>query len=423
MRSFLFFVVLLLSFTCGHWPMSLPAQGPGDKKPFDVEPVVSLFELILEADAETAGKCLAVLTEKVQTGELSVEQVKALRPRLSGALKKILAGKTDGPLYFEATLLTASWRDPTALQTARKWFATEKETEPRRLRILAALLAAGDKKTLPLVAGVLAEEKVNSASLRGAVLGALGRIDDPQVADMVLAVYPRLEEELQPKAIELLTQRTAWSKMLLQAIGRKQLPATVLGANQVRKLLASRDEELKKLVTAKWGSIRTERDPKRQQVILQMSKLLRETPGNIAQGQAVFNKVCGQCHKIHGRGQNVGPDLTANGRSTLAQLLSSVFDPSLVIGASYQARVVATVDGRVLTGLLVEDSPQRVVLKAQGGKLETIARDDVEEIQVSKLSLMPEGLEKQLKPQEIADLFSFLLSTKPPGDKRPAGTK
>ena len=101
---------------------------------------------------------------------------------------------------------------------------------------------------------------------------------------------------------------------------------------------------------------------------------MRRTPGDPNAGQVVFQKVCGQCHKIHGQGQEVGPDITVNGRSSFEQLLSNVFDPSLVIGAAYQARTVATNDGRILTGLVAEDSPQRVVLKVQGGKLETIAR-------------------------------------------------
>jgi putative heme-binding domain-containing protein len=112
----------------------------------------------------------------------------------------------------------------------------------------------------------------------------------------------------------------------------------------------------------------------------------------------------------------VGPDLTSNGRNDFEQLLSNVFDPSLVIGASYQAIIVATHDGRVLTGLLVEQNPEHVVLKSQGGKLETIARGDVEEMKQSALSLMPEDLEKQLTPQEIADLFAFLVLDKPPSD-------
>ena len=112
----------------------------------------------------------------------------------------------------------------------------------------------------------------------------------------------------------------------------------------------------------------------------------------------------------------MGPDLTNDGRANFDLLLSNVFDPSLVIGASYQATNVVTTQGRSLTGLLVEDGPKRVVLKLQGGKLETIPRGDVDSLSVSKVSLMPEDVEKQLKPQEIADLFAFLTLDRPPGD-------
>jgi putative heme-binding domain-containing protein len=77
---------------------------------------------------------------------------------------------------------------------------------------------------------------------------------------------------------------------------------------------------------------------------------------------------------------------------------------------------VQTTKGRTLTGLVVEDNAQRVVLKLQGGKLETIPRAEIDEMSVSPVSLMPEGIEKQLKPNEIADLFAFLTLDKPPDD-------
>ncbi len=147
-----------------------------------------------------------------------------------------------------------------------------------------------------------------------------------------------------------------------------------------------------------------------------MKELVQRTPGDALEGRVVFNKLCAQCHKMYGEGKEVGPDITANGRSSFDQLLSNVFDPSLVIGADYQPLTVATADGRVLSGLVVENSDQRIVLKVQGGKLETVPKSEVEESRKSEVSLMPEGIEKQLKPQEIADLFAFLLLDKPPED-------
>src|SRR5690606_12688691 len=94
---------------------------------------------------------------------------------------------------------------------------------------------------------------------------------------------------------------------------------------------------------------------------------------------------------------------------------------SLVIGASYQATIVATADGRILAGLLEEDSDRQIVLKLQGGTREVVPRDKIDEIQVSPISLMPENLEDQLTPEELADLFAFLCLDRDPelADARP----
>ncbi len=263
---------------------------------------------------------------------------------------------------------------------------------------------------------LLADTRSHPVQLRSATLAALAQLKSPWVARVVLANYAALEPELKPRAIELLSERRAWADALLDAIAAGTIPAVALNANQVRQLLAGADTELAARVKKVWGSIRDTRDPLREQVIAQMRSYLRNTPGDAVAGQEVYKRVCGQCHKLHGEGQEVGPDITVNGRNSFEQLLSNVFDPSLVIGASYQARTVVTADGRVLTGLVAEDSPQRVILKTQGGKLETIAREDVEAMKTSPLSLMPEDLEKQLKPQELADLFALLTLDKPPGD-------
>jgi putative heme-binding domain-containing protein len=163
---------------------------------------------------------------------------------------------------------------------------------------------------------------------------------------------------------------------------------------------------------------RDSRNPERERIAAQMKELFKKTPGDAKAGVVVFKKLCAQCHKIYGEGVEVGPDITSNGRADFDQLLSNIFDPSLVIGAGYQAVSVTTKQGQSLTGLIVEDNPQRVVLKVQGGEVKTIARADVEEQFTSKVSLMPEDLEKQLRPQEIVDLLAYLSLDRPPDDAK-----
>jgi putative heme-binding domain-containing protein len=383
------------------------------------ELALSLFTMLTEGQEpapEAARRCLAVLAGKVHSGETGAAEAEALRRRMGPVLRRLLARSSADPLHLDAAVLAASLRDPAGLEVARKAFASPGQPEATRLKALEALVAARDPAVLDAVAPVLADHKGLSVTFRGEVLGALGKLDDPEVATLVLADYPRMEPELRPQALELLTQRAAWSKQLLGAIARKEVSASDLNVNQIRKLLTSHDPDLVRQARALWGTVREGRNPEREKVVAQMGALLRRRRGDPFAGAQVFRKLCGQCHKIYGEGQDVGPDITVNGRGSFEQLLSNVFDPSLVIGTAYQATTVTTARGRSLTGLLVEDSPSRVVLKTEGGKLETVPRDEVEEMTVSKVSLMPEGIEQQLKPQEIVDLFAFLTIDKPPGD-------
>lgn len=408
-----------LAATQAEYGDAAPPADSGDSPGADADALVGLLELVLDpdtGDVDSARQCLSVLAQKIQSRELAGEQLAALAPRLDKLLAGVLSGKPDDPLYGDAALLASTWKNPAALAAVRGVFASAKSSEDRRVAALNALVAAGDGGLLSVVRRVLSDAKGNSATFRAAVLQTIGRLDEPAVADAVLESYSHLEAELQPKAIELLTQRAAWAKSLLAAIAAGRLPASAINTNQIRQLLASGDKELVAAVKAKWGSIREDRDPRRDLVIAEMRRLIRRTPGDPHKGVEVFNRVCGQCHRLYGQGADVGPDLTANGRSSFEQILSNVFDPSLVIGAAYQAVNVRTLDGRVLTGLPVEDNDQRLVLKVQGGKTELLARDDVDEVQQSKLSMMPEGLETQLKPDEIRDLFALLTLDRPPSD-------
>lgn len=383
---------------------------------------VGLLNLMLEGktrETDAARKSLQALTSKVQNGEISAEQLPPLRNQLLPLLRPLLA-QPDQELRVDAGLLAAALRDPAGLDLAREAL-THSRDEAVRLRALEVLTSLGDPIVLKVVLPALTDIKGGSSNFRGQALAALGRLDNPALAAVVLEVYPRLEVALKPRAIELLTQRPDWGKVLLQAVAQKKVLAGEINANQARRLLAARDPELVKLVRELWGSLREDRNPEREKVVSDMRDFLKKTPGDPVRGMAVFKTLCAQCHKIHGEGVDVGPDITLNGRASFDQLLSNVFDPSLVIGVDYQAVNITTSKGRAVTGLLAENGPERVVLKTQGGKLETIPRSDIEEMSVSRLSMMPEGVEKQLKPGEIADLFAFLCLDKPPGD--PAARK
>lgn len=386
---------------------------------FDARPIANLIARLnenLELTTDAARACLNVLAARVQTRELTGEKLSVLRTAMAPTFAAILEAGATSPLHFETTLLAASWSDAAGIAAAREIVLSADSPAERRLAAFNALITSSDESLISAATEILSNAKHNPAEFRGNLLASLGRFDSPAVAELVLANYSKLEPELQPRAIELLTQRVNWSKALLAAIAEEKVPANALNLSQIRRLLASGDADLVTSVHAKWGKVRDERNPEREIVIGKMKRLIRSKNGDAIAGEKVFKKVCAQCHKIYGEGVDVGPDITLNGRSSFDQLLSNVFDPSLVIGSAYRAQTVVTADGRILTGLLVEDTPQRIALKVQGGKLETIARSDVEESRTSEISMMPEQLENQISPQEMIDLFAYITLDKPPSD-------
>ncbi len=386
------------------------------RQEFEAQPISDLFALVRESHPEVARGMLTALAAKVQSGELKGEKLEQLKAALADSLQPMLGVESTHLLRLEASLLALSWRDPGAVGAARSLTMNRDESPARRLAAYNALIAAQDGCVEQVARTIFARVEQEPPQFVGDVLAALGRSEHESLGEAVVQYLPTFLAEVQPRAIELLTQRPAWAKALLRAIGDKQLPASVLNVNQARKLSESKDEAVRELLAKHWGVVREGRSPDRDKIIAEMRSLIRKSPGDAIAGEAAFKKVCAQCHKIYGEGAEVGPDITLNGRNDFTQLMSNVFDPSLVIGSGYRSFTVATESGRVLNGLLVEDSPQRVVLKVQGGKQEVIPRDEIDDFKVSETSLMPEQLERQLTPQEIVDLFAFLTLDKPPRD-------
>lgn len=381
------------------------------------QPDAVVLQTILSTDPanEAARQVLNVLAAQIQTRQLAGDRLAAVRKSVGPIIQNIVADPSSRN-FVPAALLATTWGDSEGYAAARKVLETSTFKEEERLAAAGALVAAGQDEVLRSVAAIFVSKPPAASDFKGKLLAALSRLDDPEVSSFAVMFYPRLESDLQPKAIELLTQRPMWAAALLTAMEKKQIPASALSSLQARRIADLGDKQLSKRLGEVWGQVRSGRDPQRERVVAEMRHLVRTTPGDAVKGQLIFSKVCGQCHKMYGEGAEVGPEITLNGRNDYTQLLSNIFDPNLVIGAGYRSCTVITDDGRALSGLLAEDSPERVVLKVQGGKVEIIPRNTIEEYKLSELSLMPEGIEKQLSRQEIADLMAYVILDKPPGD-------
>jgi putative heme-binding domain-containing protein len=326
----------------------------------------------------------------------------------------------DHPTHREAVLILAQAGDAASLTSLKPWFDEAKISDDLRIRAWEVAMLQSDGPTaLAMAKAILPPDagKLHHAT-RGEFIARLGIRSETEVADLILDLYDKLEPNNKGRAIQLLTERPKWAEAYVSRVESAKIALNSANLNQIRRIQNYGDKAFKDRVAKLWGRIRTDRNPQRDLVVSQMRNLLARTPGNPHAGKSVFEKACAQCHKLYGAGQEVGPDLTANGRNDYEQLISNVFDPNLVIGENYQAVVVSTKDGRTLTGLVTEDAPEEIRLKIQGGTEEIIPRDQIEEMARSPISLMPENLESLVTPQELADLFAYLVLDKPPSDPK-----
>src|SRR5205823_3098682 len=103
---------------------------------------------------------------------------------------------------------------------------------------------------------------------------------------------------------------------------------------------------------------------------------------DLSNGRLVYSKTCQQCHLLFGEGGKIGPDLTGSNRANLDYLLSNILDPSAEVAQDYRMSIVTMKAGRVLTGMIVERTPNRFILQTATEKL-VLAKDDVEKVEDS----------------------------------------
>jgi putative heme-binding domain-containing protein len=164
-----------------------------------------------------------------------------------------------------------------------------------------------------------------------------------------------------------------------------------------------------------WGVTGGATSEERLAEVRRLNNDLRAGPGDPEHGRKLFHDRCATCHRFFGQGETLGPDLSYANRHDRDFLLSSLVDPTSVVRKEYQAYQLASKNGRVLSGLMVEQTLESITLRDAKGVRTQITRSDLEELKESDVSLMPESLYKEFSPQQMRDLFSFIQGEPQPG--------
>ena len=151
-------------------------------------------------------------------------------------------------------------------------------------------------------------------------------------------------------------------------------------------------------------------NPDRQRVLAELLPLT-ERRGDAVAGRAVFEKNCAKCHRHSGQGGAIGPDLTGVAARKRPDILTEVLDPNRSVEGNFQQYTVVLADGRVLAGLLAGETRTTLELVDAEAARHVVLREEIEELEGTSRSLMPEGFEK-LPAEELVNLLEGRSSTR-----------
>jgi putative membrane-bound dehydrogenase-like protein len=227
------------------------------------------------------------------------------------------------------------------------------------------------------------------------------------LAKQLIAARRKLSPSLANGVLRLLLARAETTSLMLDAIEQGQVQFSDLQLDQRQAILNHPDRSIarraRELMTARGAMVASNR-----QALVDAWMPVTEMKGNIENGIAMYKKHCAQCHKHGELGVAIGPNLTGMAVHPKPEILMNVLDPSRSVESNFRTYQILTGDGKVISGMLAGESANSIRIINAQGKEELVLRTEIEEMNASVKSLMPEGFESSISKQEMADLLSFL---------------
>jgi putative membrane-bound dehydrogenase-like protein len=369
-----------------------------------------------EADLESCGRLLDRAPGPDEVRLLIRGMDKALDGRPLEKVPAILAKHLDRLWQKRATdLLVVRFAlrlgSAEAYERALKLAADPHISQQERIGLIEVLGQVGKPDCVLVLLKLLGPKE--ATAVRMAALSGLQPFTDPRIAATVLDLYQRMPASLRGRAQSLLCSRPASALALLRAVDAGRIAPKDVALDLLRQVTRFQSEPINRLVHKHWGKIDPATPGEKQTRIRNITRTLSTGKGNAANGKLLFTKNCAICHTLFGEGNKVGPDLTGADRKNRSWLVTNIVDPSAVIRLEYLAYNVETTDGRVLTGLVVEFSPKSITLVDAKNERTVIARDRIDSMKASPVSLMPEKILDPLSDEEVRDLFGYLQGDGP----------
>jgi putative membrane-bound dehydrogenase-like protein len=302
--------------------------------------------------------------------------------------------------------IAAEVRPAVAKMLAAARSTAASSTAPDTERVLAIALLGRDRtdqnSEIALVGTLLSPQQ--PVAVQAAAVAAAGNFSGDRGAGLLIERFRQLTPSLQAQALDVLLSRPTWQTQLLDAVTKGTVPGSNIDAARRQRLLGSKSE----LVRSRAVKLFAHPDGGDRAKVLAAHQDVFALTGDPVRGKLVFTKSCVACHRLGTIGNAVGPDLTGMANKTAAYLLTEILDPNRNVDSRYISYLAVTRAGQTLTGVLAAETATSITLRGQDGKELTILRSDLDELVSTGKSLMPEGLERDLSRQDLADVIAFV---------------
>lgn len=245
-----------------------------------------------------------------------------------------------------------------------------------------------------------------SPQVRLAALRVLTGFAQSETAAELIERLPELTPVVAAAAREALLGRTDWSLALMQAVSAERLPAATVSPTELQRLAEVPEQAVRaqalQLLERVSGSSRVD--------VIRSYQVALTMQGDAARGAEVFRRHCSVCHRIGDVGHEVGPSLASMRNRGPDAILTNVLDPNREVNPAWRDYVAVTAAGTTHNGVLISESSSSLTLRRAEAKETSLLRADVEVLRDTGRSLMPEGLEREISPQQMADLIHWIMS-------------
>lgn len=325
---------------------------------------------------------------------------------LTKALNDYMAKQSGGDLTLS---LRSGSKE--ALKEALKLLENKKTTNTARIAIAKTLAELGKQEAVMPMVSLLKSSA--PPSLKRGMLQAAAKFEDKRLPEALLLGWEGQiagDKALREDALRVMAGRKEWAQILMNFVNEWKVPAKHFTIDIVRQLSLHKDADIDASIEKHWrGLLATGPTPEKKREAERIKAVLKTGLGDANKGKLQFTARCAVCHNLFGEGGKIGPDLTGYDRSNADFWLNNLFTPSLEIREGFGAYIVKTKGGQILSGLMEAQDANAIVIKDMAGNKMAIKQADIDQLEASPISLMPEGLTTGMSDTDLKDFFAYLM--------------